>query len=98
VLSKKNHTAPPWQVILEEIRSGSRATIEAVEASHDSLERQIHELRRDHGARLDKLDAAVASNRRAILANRKALDANREAIEGQLPGHRGQSGSHRGHS
>lgn len=53
---------PPWQVILEEIRSQNRATIEAVEASRGKLERGLDQLREQTNARLEVLEAGVRQN------------------------------------
>jgi hypothetical protein len=50
---------PPWQVILEEIRSQNRATIESVEASRAALEQRIERLERDTSARDGVLEMAV---------------------------------------
>src|SRR5574341_365640 len=66
--TKKRLTKPPGPsatvlrpllVLLEEIRSQNRATIEAVGASHASLEQRIDQLREQTNARLDVLEAAV---------------------------------------
>jgi DUF4097 and DUF4098 domain-containing protein YvlB len=53
---------PAWQVILEEIRSENRATIEAVQSSYGELKRDILELREDTKAGLQVLEAAVRQN------------------------------------
>ncbi len=53
---------PPWHVILEEIRSQNRATIEAVEVSRVRLERGLEQLREQTNARLEVLEAGVRQN------------------------------------
>ena len=53
---------PAWQVILEEIRSENRATIEAVQSSYGELKRDISELREDTKAGLQVLEAPVRQN------------------------------------
>ena len=88
----KKKPEPPWQVILEEIRSQNRATIEAVEVNRESLEQQIEQLRRETGARLENIELAIGASREAIEGNRAAIEGNREAIEGNraaIEGNRG---------
>jgi hypothetical protein len=62
--TKKRATPPepPWQVILEEMRSQNRATIEAVEVSRVKLERRLEQLREQTNARLEVLEAGVRQN------------------------------------
>lgn len=62
--TKKRTTPPepPWQVILEEMRSQNRATIEAVEVSRVKLERGLEQLREQTNARLEVLEAGVRQN------------------------------------
>ena len=60
---------PAWQVILEEIRSQNRATIEAVQSSHGELKRDIAELRGETTARFQVLEAAVRQNGADIRQN-----------------------------
>lgn len=50
---------PPWQVILEDIRSQNRATMEAVVAFHGGLDRKIEEHRAETRAHLQVLEAAL---------------------------------------
>lgn len=50
---------PPWQIILEEIRSQNRATIEAVQASHAALERRIERLEQDTSKRDGMMEMAI---------------------------------------
>jgi hypothetical protein len=61
---------PPeaWEVILEEIRSQNRGTIEAVESKSSELKRGIAELREDTGVRLQTLESAVRQNSTDIQA------------------------------
>ena len=53
---------PPWQVILEDIRSQNRATLEAVQSSHLSLQGQIAEVDQRLGGRLTLVEGAVRQN------------------------------------
>jgi hypothetical protein len=77
----KKKPEPPWQVILEEIRSQNRATIEAVEVNRESLEQQIEQLRRETGVRLETLELAIGASREAIDGNRDAIEGVRERVE-----------------
>ena len=56
-------------VLLEEMRSQNRATIEAVEASRVALEAKIDTLGRETRGRLTILDTAVRQNSADILKN-----------------------------
>jgi ubiquinone biosynthesis protein UbiJ len=60
---------PPWEVILEEIRSQNRATIEAVEASRASLEQRIERLERDTHTRDATLEMAIRELRLTVQQN-----------------------------
>lgn len=56
-------SGPPWQVILEEIRSQNRATIEAVEAVRVTLEQRIDRADRESRERDAMLEAAIRAIR-----------------------------------
>jgi len=74
---------PPWQVILEEIRSQSRGTIKAVEASRAALEQRIERLERDTSSRFQGLEMAVRELRldvRQLQADMRSLDAKVDAL------------------
>ena len=58
--TKKKEPEPPWQVILEEIRSQNRATIEAVETNRESLEERMDQIQRATEARFDILEKALS--------------------------------------
>ena len=60
---------PPWQVILEEIRSQNRATIEAVEASRVALEQRIDRLDQDSRARDAVLELSIRDLRVGVQQN-----------------------------
>jgi len=66
--SKKPPTskAPPWVMILEEMRSQNRATIEAVEASRVALAQRIDRLERDSKDRSTILELAVRELRHDV--------------------------------
>jgi predicted RNase H-like nuclease (RuvC/YqgF family) len=53
---------PAGEVIIEEMRSQNRATIEAVHGMRDELKRDIAELREDTTARFQTLESAVRHN------------------------------------
>jgi chromosome segregation ATPase len=50
---------PPWQVILEDIRSQNRATIEAVEASRVELNARLDRQGAETDARFTVVEAAI---------------------------------------
>ena len=50
--SRKPPSAPEWQVILEEIRSQNRMTIEAVEVNRAVLEDRMQALEGNLGGRI----------------------------------------------
>jgi chaperonin cofactor prefoldin len=53
---------PAWEVILEEILSQNRATIEAVQSTREELKREIAEQKETTDAGLQTLAAAVRQN------------------------------------
>ncbi len=74
---------PPWQVILEEIRSQNRATIEAVEASRTALEERIERLERDTSARFQGVEMAIRELRvdvRQLQGDVHGLEAKVDAL------------------
>jgi hypothetical protein len=81
--------APPWQVILEEIRSQNRATIEAVEASRASLEHRIELLERDTNVRDATLEMAVRELRLTVQQNGidiRGLQGDVRGLQGDVRG------------
>lgn len=62
----KKKPEPPWQVILEEIRSQNRATIEAVEVSREVLERRMGDLEGSLTTRMDDLERALTARMDAL--------------------------------
>ena len=58
---------PAWEVILEDIRSQNRATIEAVWSVRDELKREIAERQELTDARLQTLESAVRQNSTDVL-------------------------------
>jgi hypothetical protein len=66
---KKPSSGPRWQVILEEMRSQNRTTLEAVEAFRASIEDRIERLDRESRDRDDTLARAVAALRREVRQN-----------------------------
>jgi|SRR4051812_4834412 len=67
-------------VILEEIRSQNRATIEAVEAARVALEAKIDQVDRDGRARDAVLEAEVRQNSADIRQNNADIRQNSEDI------------------
>ena len=67
-------------VLLEEMRSQNRATIEAVEASRVALEGKIETLGRKTGYRLTILETAVRQNSADILKNSEDIRKNSDDI------------------
>jgi hypothetical protein len=41
----RNPSEPPWQIILEDIKSQNRAAMEAVEAHHEEMRREVQNFR-----------------------------------------------------
>jgi len=58
--SKKGQAAPAWQIILEDIQSQNRATIEALSATRVEIRQDIAELATETRSRLAVLEIAVA--------------------------------------
>jgi hypothetical protein len=67
-------------VILEDIRSQNRATIEAVEAAREALEAKIDMVDRNSQARDAVLEAAVRQNSADIRRNSEDIRRNSEDI------------------
>jgi len=78
---KKRPAEPPWQVILEEIRSQNRATIEAVEASRLSLEQRIERLEQETRSRDSLLEAATRDLRATVEQNGKDIRDLKAAVQ-----------------
>ncbi len=57
---RKKEPDPPWQVILKEIRSQNRTTIEAVEVNRETLGRRMDDLEKSLTARLEVLEKALS--------------------------------------
>lgn len=68
-MASKKSSAPAWQLILEDIQSQNRATIEAVEALRGSLEERIERLDRESRDRDGTLALAIADLRREVRQN-----------------------------
>ncbi len=66
---KKPSSGPAWQVILEEMRSQNRTTLEAVEVFRASIEERIERLDRESRDRDDTVAQAVAALRREVRQN-----------------------------
>jgi DNA repair ATPase RecN len=61
-MASRKASAPSWQVILEEIRSQNRTTIEAVEAARVVLEQRIDRLDQETRSRDGLLERAIREN------------------------------------
>ena len=64
--TRKSPSAPQWQVILEDIRSQNRSTLEAVEAFRQSIEERIDRLDHDGRDRDGLLALAVTDLRQEV--------------------------------
>ena len=64
--TRKAPSAPQWQVILEDIRSQNRSTMEAVEAFRQSIEERIDRLDGDSKDRDGLLALAITDLRREV--------------------------------
>lgn len=60
-MASKKRSAPPWQVILEEIRSQNGATIEAVDGTRVALEQKLDVLDAEVRARFALVESSVRS-------------------------------------
>jgi hypothetical protein len=82
----------PWQVILEEIRSQNRATIEEVVTSRQSLELRIERLERDTSARDAMLEMAVRELRlefHQLQGDVRGLQGDVKGLQGDVKGLQG---------
>ena len=84
-MAGKKSSDPPWQIIVEEIRSQNRATIGAVEASRMALEERIDRLDHESRARDTTLEMAIRELRLQIQENRAEIQNNGADIR-QLQG------------
>ena len=57
---------PPWQVILEDIRSQNRVTIEAVEASRVEMNARFDQGQEQTGGRFAVVEAAIREVARKV--------------------------------
>ena len=73
-------TEPPWQIILEEIRSQNRATIEAVEVSREALERRIERLEQETRARDGMHEMAI----RELKLEVRQLQGDMRTLQGDM--------------
>ena len=87
--SKKGRAEPRWVVILEDIRSQNRATLEAVGASHTALAERIDRFEERTESRFDVVEAAIQSNTRGIAG----LDQRMGSLEGRVGSVEGSIGS-----
>ena len=72
--------ASPWQVILEEIRSQNRATIEAVGASREAAEQRFESLEQ----RIDRLDHETRSRDAALEMAIRELRLDVRQVQGDM--------------
>jgi hypothetical protein len=79
--TRKKQPEPPWQVILEEIRSQNRATIEAVEVNRETLERRTDQLEETLTARMDDLGTGLTARMDDL---ERGLTARLDALEKAL--------------
>ena len=72
--SKKSHSAPAWQAILERVESQNRMTIEAVEVSRAVMDDHFKTLEGNLGGGIGNLETAVKSLDRDSRARDASLD------------------------
>jgi uncharacterized coiled-coil DUF342 family protein len=80
-------TEPPWQIILEEIRSQNRATIEAVEVSREALERRIERLEQETRARDGMHEMAIRELKlevRQLQGDLRSLQGDLRSLQGDM--------------
>lgn len=73
-------TEPPWQVILEEIRSKNRATIEAVEVSRTLFEQRFEGL----DQRIDRLERETRTRDAALELAIRELRLDVRQVQGDM--------------
>lgn len=78
--ARKQPPSPPWQVILEEIRSQNRLTIEAVETSRASLEERINRLEQESRSRGSMLEMAIRELRLTV----QQLQGDVKSVQGDV--------------
>ena len=66
--SRKERSEPPWLVILEDIRSQNRATLEAVEASRVSHDGKLDRFAEETRSRFTVVETAIQSTNRTVAA------------------------------
>jgi chromosome segregation ATPase len=64
--SRKERSEPPWLVILEDIRSQNRATLEAVEASRTSYDEKLDRFAQETRSRFTVVETAIQSTNRTV--------------------------------
>jgi uncharacterized protein YoxC len=77
---KKKSLQPPWETLLEGMRSQNRATIESVEANRLALEQRIDRLERDTLQRDSDLAMAIRDLRSTVQENSAKIDTHGAAI------------------
>jgi hypothetical protein len=80
-------TEPHWQIILEEIRSQNRATIEAVEVSREALERRIDRLEQETRVRDGMHEMAIRELKlevRQLQADMRTLQGDVRTLQGDV--------------
>ncbi len=80
MVSKRKPGAPSWQIVVEEIRSQNRATIEAVQSSRQMLEEKIDEVDRRSQARDSVLEAGIRGLRNDVQQNTAGI----QVLDGRL--------------
>ena len=79
--SKEQPPAPQWQVILEDIHSQNRSTIEAVDASRVAFEQRFDRLEEGTRSRFTVVEAALQSTNKGVESLQKAVESTQEALE-----------------
>lgn len=75
-----------WRVILDDIKSQNRTTLEALHTSHHRLKDGFQELKEQSDARFDLVMAALRDVRADLKADIARLDAKVVRVEAQVAG------------
>jgi hypothetical protein len=81
---KKKEPEPPWQVILEEIRSQNRATIEAVEVNRETLGGRTDQLEQTLTTRMDDLERGLNARIDALEKTLSRVDQESRSRDASL--------------
>ena len=78
--SKKGRSEPPWLVILEDIRSQNRATLEAVETSRMSHDEKLDRFAQETRSRSTVFATAIQSTNRTVESLGQAVESTNKSV------------------